>query len=447
MTSWSGKASHDGRRKGRKEKAPIRDMLSTISFDRRWFVAAPVALLLIGAVGFNSFAHISKTAGACPILHPAFCSSRALQAPVTRDLGRDGRLDDRAQAQRLARAAIGIAAINPVAVRNLALANSVDAKALQLMRFADRLSRRDGVTEAWLIDEAARRADLSTTLSHFDALLRTMPAASTRYMQQMGVALSDPEFRKAMIPYANLENPWFGSLGAAIMSSQLPVRFYGQYLVEIPAVPDSEQQRRHYDEVLSRLAREGQYNLVRRLYPRLPGADRSAIRSADLPTSRQVAYRPVTWTLQSDGAVGAEMAREGKSELVVYAEAGASGGVASKLMFLAPGRYQLSWRTVTESSDDIEPITRAENTIGASQSRFDRLSWAISCPGLQGTPLATVSAEPTAGMGRPASVNFDVPADCIAQNLALLARIDSSGTGAQWTIADLSVRPIAAPPR
>lgn len=274
MKSWSGKAHHGGRRKGQKEKATIRDTLSTISFDRRWFVAAPAALLLIGAVGFNSFAHISKTAGACPILHSAFCSSRALQAPVTRDLGRDGKLDDREQAERLAREAIGMAAINPVAVRNLALANSDDAKALQLMRFADRLSRRDGVTEAWLIDEAARRADLSTTLSHFDALLRTMPAASTRYMQQMGVALSDPKFRKAMIPYARLENPWFGSLGAAIMSSQLPVRFYGQYLVEIPAVPDSDQQRRHYDEVLSRLAREGQYDLVRRLYPRLPGADR-----------------------------------------------------------------------------------------------------------------------------------------------------------------------------
>lgn len=447
MTSWSGNTRHDGRRKGRTEKATIRDILSAKSLDRRWLIAAPAALLLIGAVSFNSFAHISKTAGACPIRHPAFCSSRALQAPVTRDLGRDGQLDDRAQAERLAHAAIGMGAINPVAVRNLALANSVDTKALQLMRFADRLSRRDGVTEAWLIEEAARRADLSTTLSHFDALLRTMPAASTRFMQQMGVALSDPKFRKAMIPYANIENPWFASLGGAIMSSQLPIRFYGQYLVEIPAVPDSDQQRRHYDEVLSRLAREGQYDLVRRLYPRLPGADRSAIRSADLPTSKQVAYRPVTWTLQSDGAVGAEMAREGKSELVVYAEAGASGGVASKLMFLEPGRYQLSWRTVTESSDYIQPMPRTENGIGGSQSRSDRLSWIISCPGVQGTPLAMVSAEPTVERARPLSVNFEVPADCIAQNLALQARIDSSETGVQWTISDLSVRPVAASPR
>src|SRR3546814_1256041 len=62
--------------------------------DRRWMIAAPVALLLAGAVGVNSFAHISKTAGACPIRHPAFCSSRALQAPVTRDLGHDGRSEE-----------------------------------------------------------------------------------------------------------------------------------------------------------------------------------------------------------------------------------------------------------------------------------------------------------------------------------------------------------------
>src|SRR3546814_6028883 len=99
MTSRSG-----ARRHGRQKRlATVRDSLSAISFDRRWMIAAPVALLLAGAVGVNSFAHISKTAGACPIRHPAFCSSRALQAPVTRDLGHDGKLDDRAQAARLAR--------------------------------------------------------------------------------------------------------------------------------------------------------------------------------------------------------------------------------------------------------------------------------------------------------------------------------------------------------
>src|SRR3546814_19589592 len=76
-----------------------------------------------------------------------------------------------------------------------------------------------------------------------------------------------------------------------------PVRFYGQYLVEVPALPDSEQQRRHYDEVLSRLARERQYGIVRRLYPRLPGADRSAMASVSLPAPKQVAYRPVTWEI------------------------------------------------------------------------------------------------------------------------------------------------------
>src|SRR3546814_13480071 len=81
MTSRSG-----ARRHGRQKRlATVRDSLSAISFDRRWMIAAPVALLLAGAVGVNSFAHISKTAGACPIRHPAFCSSRALQAPVTRE--------------------------------------------------------------------------------------------------------------------------------------------------------------------------------------------------------------------------------------------------------------------------------------------------------------------------------------------------------------------------
>src|SRR3546814_7965165 len=69
-----------------------------------------------------------------------------------------------------------------------------------------------------------------------------------------------------------------------------------------------------------------------------------------LPAPKQVAYRPVTWALQSDGAVGAEMARGDEPKLVVYAESGASGGVASKLMFLAPGRYRQIGRAACRES-------------------------------------------------------------------------------------------------
>src|SRR3546814_6074961 len=115
---------------------------------------------------------------------------------------------------------------------------------------------------------------------------------------------------------------------------------------------------------MSRVARARQYGVFRRLYPLLPEADLSAMASVSLPAPKQVAYRPVTWALQSDGAVGAEMARGDEPKLVVYAESGASGGVASKLMFLAPGRYRLSWRTVNEASDE----TGTTNQLGDRKS-------------------------------------------------------------------------------
>src|SRR3546814_4727871 len=131
------------------------------------------------------------------------------------------------------------------------------------------------------------------------------------------------------------------------------------------------------------------------------------------------------------------------SDLVVYAESGASGGVASKLMFLAPGRYRLSWRTVNEASDETGP-TNMLGGVGVPRTERGGLFWTISCPGLQGTELATAAAERTDAKGRPVAVDFDVPADCTAQNLVLQARIDSSDSGVQWTLSDLSVRPIAA---
>lgn len=416
---------------------------SAAAFDRRWPLAVPAAFAVAAGVGFNSFAHVSKSAGACPIVHPAFCSTRALQAPVTRDLGRDGKIDDRMQAARLASAAVDLVPINPAAIRNLALASISDEKALKLMRLSDRLSRRDGVTEAWLIQEAARRGDLSSTMTHFDALLRTLPAASSRYMQQMGVALGDRRFRKKMLDYARQDNPWFGSLGRAIMSSARPIRFYGQYLVEVPSLPDTAQQRLHYDEVLSRLAREGQYDIVRRLYLRLPNADRAAVTSAQLPGGQQTPYRPVTWWLQSDGAAGAEMARDAKPELIVYAESGASGTVASKLLFLTPGRYRLNWRIAGEEASE-SGLSPVAEVMAEKPGVGDGLSWTINCPAMQGREVISAPAEPAGAKGRIVGATFDIPAGCTVQNLALQARIDSSASGVQWMLSDIAVGPVAA---
>src|SRR3546814_9976850 len=82
--------------------------------------------------------------------------------------------------------------------------------------------------------------------------------------------------------------------------------------------------------------------------------------------------------------------------------------------------------------------------VGVPRTERGGLFWTISCPGLQGTELATAAAERTDAKGRPVAVDFDVPADCTAQNLVLQARIDSSASGVQWTLSDLSVRPIAA---
>lgn len=441
---------HRKRSRGRSGKqsivSQVRQNFGAMHLDRRWFVAAPAAAVLAALAGFNSFVHVSKSAGACPVLHPAFCATQALQAPIIADFGRDNILNDKGQAMRLARAAIDLMPLNPAAVRNIALASAGSAdrsntQSLRLLRLSHKLSRRDGVTESLLIDDAARRADMPAALEHFDALLRSMPVAGARYMQHMGLALADPRFRKGMIPYARRDNPWFGRLGAAILGNTPPIRFYGQFLSEVPSLPDTPQQRLHYDEVISRLAREGEYAVVRKLYPRLPGADRAAVTSMALPSAKQTPYRPITWSLQSDGAVGAELSRTGKPGMIVYAEAGTSGTAASKLLYLAPGQYRLAW-TATNDSGEESPA------VGYGDARRDEgrdgLSWLIDCPGLSRRQIGAASAERPGSQNREIAVTFTVPADCTVQNVALLAQVDSSGSSSQWTVSNISVRPVAA---
>lgn len=436
-------------RSGSSKQSPldqIRQNFAAVNLDRRWLVAAPAAFVLAGLGGFNSFVHVSKSAGACPVLHPAFCATQALQAPVIADFGRDNVLNDKDQALRLARAAINLVPLNPAAVRNIALASggSTDrsnAQPIRLLRLSHKLSRRDGVTESLLIDDAAKRADMAAALEHFDALLRSMPVASARYMEHMGLALADPKFRKGMIPYANRDNPWFGRLGGAILSNTPPIRFYGQFLSEVPSLPDTVQQRLHYDQVVSRLAQEGEYAIVRKLYPRLPGADRTEVTSMALPSAKQTPYRPVTWWLQSDGAIGAELSRTGKAEMVAYAEAGTSGTVASKLLFLAPGQYRLGWKATNDNGE--ESPSDGDRDARRDKSR-DGLSWSIDCPGLQRREIGAAPAERPGSQNREIAVTFTVPAGCTVQNVALQTRVDSSGSSSQWTVSDISVRPVAA---
>src|SRR3546814_18398983 len=79
-------------------------------------------------------------------------------------------------------------------------------------------------------------------------------------------------------------------------------------------------------------------------------------------------------------------------------------------MFLAPGRYRLSWRTVNEASDETGP-TNMLGGVGVPRTERGGLFWTISCPGLKGTELATAAAERTDAKGRPVADDLDVPAD------------------------------------
>lgn len=115
--------------------------------------------------------------------------------------------------------------------------------------------------------------------------------------------------------------------------------------------------------------------------------------------------------------------------------------MASKLLFLAPGQYRLGWKATNDNGE--ESPSDGGRDARRDKSR-DGLSWLIDCPGLQRREIGAAPAERPGSQNRELAVTFTVPAGCTVQNVALQTRVDSSGSSSQWTVSDISVRPVAA---
>lgn len=110
-----------------------------------------------------------------------------------------------------ARAALKRDLTYAVAVRALGFAQESRGQARQaakLIRYANRLSKRDLLTELWLIEYNVDRGDVPAVLRHFDAAISTSPDAMRTLFPVLINALGDPDLVQ---PLADMlkRRPWW----------------------------------------------------------------------------------------------------------------------------------------------------------------------------------------------------------------------------------------------
>jgi hypothetical protein len=325
----------------------------------------------------------------------------------------NGQLRDPSEARRYARAALARDATLPASWRILGLiAPDGSALSIKLLETAQRLSRRDALTQFALIELAVGRGDILGALDHYDILLRISSAYDAVLFPVLLGASTEPPIRQVLGQKLLRAPMWRRRFLAYMVNTATPYPVQADLFSAIAkggrSFPDS-------DIVASQATNSalgGNYAIARHLYGLVaPSEVTQRLRNGGFDKDGGVP--PFDWQYDTDGALTVAVASFGPGQrLEIISERGDGARAARQLLFLTPGRYRLAGQV---GAIEGESVGRPYMTMTCADA---------------GTPLLTVDTQPKAG--RAAGIVI-VPNGCAVQWLELGMRQNSIGTrAAAW---------------
>lgn len=311
----------------------------------------------------------------------------------------------------LARRALSTEPLAVNALRVLGVSQDDPGRAGRTLRLAERFSKRDLPTQAWLVQQAAAQGDLDRVLVHYDTALRGSTAGARLLMPRLVKAMAIPQ---AVAPFARLSDrdpPWFASFAGSVAATGdlAAVRNLSAVLLARPKLFEVVE-RRTIGSLVARLAKDERYGEAERLYTGLPGQSDAPIRHADFRVIDPIA--PFDWRLAPDPAVSAGAVQGGLAILVTQP---AEHLVAEQLLSLSPGQ----WRMAGGSSIQAGAIGAAE--------------WRLTCA-TKSAPLITLDVRSRG------AVLAAIPSGCAHQWLRLVVRKEGEAA-LEMTISPLQLTP------
>lgn len=377
---------------------------------RRALVVGPVAVVVAALVGAVSLSN--ALASRSPALAVRLWPWNGLAGATlsTKSLLRQQYGD----AAALALEAVRSEPANAPAIRTRGLGlEGTGKQAGTLLNLAERFSRRDLLTNLWLIEDASRRNDIPAALRHYDIALRTSPASHQLLFPILVEALSEPEIAKALLPMLAARPPWlvpFLEHGASAGTAdpalvELVQRLDGGE----PGLPESFKRF-----LIRKLAERNRVDAALGLYRRWAGG--SAVSGGSLDKVGE--WQPFDWILVEGAGFGATPELGGG--LSFYGGEG-GGKVAERLLHLAPGSGQLVSRTTFNERP-------ADATV----------QWLLACSGGQQLAAGPIGNAPLDVL------RFEIPdrPDCRYQVLVLElpAGAASSDSGVSGRVTNIEIR-------
>lgn len=270
-----------------------------------------------------------------------------------------GRIED---GREMAARAISRDPVDASAYSALALAaegSGQMVRATELMMLAHAMSRRERLTEIWLIRQSVRIGDYPAAVRHFDIAMRTSTRRTADLMPLLAAATADPRMVSALAPVLARDPDWKTPF---LMSLSIggPNAVHVAQLSRGRLDPRKADERAVIARLIQRLVYERRNDLAWLVYrearPGTPDAAASALRDGGFAAG--AGFPPFEWELTEQPDLGAlrEPRRDGGQgfALALIAESGRTGQVARQLVRLPPGAYRLQFDVGAVPADALD---------------------------------------------------------------------------------------------
>ena len=233
--------------------------------------------------------------------------------------------------------------LNAKAVRLLAAADLAEKESAgfkKLIRLSERLSRREFMTQIYLVQEAARDNNVPEALAHFDIALKTNRSGAELVYAILTPLLADANIRAGLKPYIEGRAAWVQPFFAHATNSGKNPASVAEALMQAGGLPFDPVYPFTQGNIVNRLILENKFQMARDFYLKGASGDPSALQSIDFGTANtESRFAPISWRLASSPTVATSFEGQAQKKMRIEAGPEATEIAANKIIYLKPGRY------------------------------------------------------------------------------------------------------------
>lgn len=322
----------------------------------------------------------------------------------------------------LARASLRAAPLSPAMIRIIAADPAEAARSSGLMHLAERVSRRDALTQLSLIETAVQEGRIDLALTHYDRALSIYPDLGPILFPVLGGAIDGEDIRHGVAAVARQRRPWINNFLQYAIRAAKPAAV-ASLLAELDHGPGAlAAARQHEAALVGRLIEQGNYPAARTVAARALGENAGTLdRFGFTPETWQNAVRPLSWT---EGEIeGVDTMLQPDGSVAVSASPGIAGLAMFRVAILPAGTYRFA---VTTSADP---------ELAAAGGH-----WTLLCLSGTGQPTRKIAGvDSHAQRLGPVATMIEVPQQCSAVRIDFVVDNSDGSTNAGMVLRDFTL--------